>query len=75
MNLNKIVFGVCTLMELAGITALTGIALKRNSDCYNAEMRCIDLEFKITLAELDKINKDYEIAELKAELEELKGES
>ena len=75
MNLNKIVFGVCTLVELAGITALTGIALKRNNDCYKAEMKCIDLEFEVTLAELDKINKDIEIAELQAELEELKQES
>jgi hypothetical protein len=75
MEMNKIVFGVCTLMELAGVAALTGIALKRNNDCYKAEKKCIDLEFEVTIAEIDKINKDFEIAELKAELEELKAES
>lgn len=75
MKLDKVVFGVCTLVELAGISMLTYIALKRNKDCYNAEMRCVDLEFKTTLAELDKINKDIEIAELQAKLEELKAES
>ena len=75
MEMNKIVLGVCTLMELAGVTALSALALKRNRECYEAEMKCIDLEFKATMAEIDKINKDFEIAKLQAELEELNGES
>lgn len=75
MNLNKIVYGVGTLMELVGVGVLASIALKRNKDCYDAEMRCIDLEFQTTLAELDKINKDIEIAGLQAEIEKLKKES
>ena len=72
--MNKFVFGVCTLMELAGIAALTGIALKRNNDCYNAEMKCIEVEGKLLLEEIKGYNKDFEIARLKKQLEEVQKE-
>ena len=41
MEMNKIVLGVCTLMELAGVTALSALALKRNRECYEAEMNVL----------------------------------
>jgi hypothetical protein len=70
--MNKFVFGVCTLAELVGISLITGIALKRNNDCYKAEIKCIDVEHELLLAELKGVAKDCEIARLKKELEEAK---
>lgn len=74
--MNKIVFGVCTLLELAGITALTGIALKRNNDCYKAEMELIDVQHKLLVSEIQCLGQECEIDILKKDIEKLKaGES
>ena len=74
MKLDMAVVGLCTLVELGCITALAAIGLKRNNDCYKAEMELLDCETKLIWTEIDVIRKDAEIKELKKELEGLKGE-
>jgi len=75
MKFDKFVYGVATLMELVAIGGIAGIALKRNKDCYNAEMKYIDAEYKLALSEIEKSQKENEIVELKNQLEELQKES
>lgn len=70
--MNKTIVGICTLIELGCITALAAIGLKRNKDAYNAELKAIDAEGKLFLAKMENHDKDYEIAKLKKELNELK---
>lgn len=72
--MNKFVVGVCTLVELGSIVGLAYIGLKRNNDCYKAECRAIDAEWKLAIEQIDCATKDLEIKQLKKELAELKGE-
>lgn len=74
-KINGLIVGVCTLVELGCIIGLAGIGLKRNNDCYNAELKLIEREADLTYATVDILRKDAEIAELKAKLKELQGES
>lgn len=64
-KLEKIITGVLTLVELGGIAALTGIALKRNQAAYEAEMKCINLE-------LENIHLDVAISMLEHDLKVIK---
>lgn len=74
MKLNNVVAGVLTLVELGGIAALTAIALKRNEDCFKAEMKLIDCEAKLWLKGIENVCKDSEIKSLNKQLESLKKE-
>lgn len=73
--MNKIIVGVCTVLELGCVVGLTAIALKRNNDCYKAECKAIDLELKLCLTEIERDLKGYENERLKKELDELKSQN
>ena len=73
-KLRGLVVGICTLAEIVGITVLTGMALKRNNDCYKAECKLIDAECELSKAEADKLSKDIQIKALENEIKQLKGE-
>lgn len=68
---DKLICGVCTLVELGCIIGLAGIGFKRNNDCYKAEMKLVDAELDLGLTKIDNICKEQEIQELKAQIEEL----
>ena len=72
--MNRLITGVCTLVELGCMLALGGIALKRNNECYKAECKAAEMEVKLIFTELESYLKGSEIERLKKELEELKGE-
>lgn len=61
-----------TLMQMAGIAVLTGIALKRNNDCYKAQNELIDTQHELAITKISGIIKDAKIRELEKELKELK---
>lgn len=73
--MNKFIFGLCTAVELVCIGGLAAIGLKRNNDAYNAEVKCVELEWKILTKELDLVTKDMEIEALKKELKKLKQQN
>lgn len=73
-KLEKVVTGVLTLVELGGIMALTGIALKRNQDAYEAEMKCIDLELKNINLDVANFMLEHDLKELKKEYD-VEGEA
>lgn len=73
--MERFVKGICLLVQLAGITGITCIALKRNKECYEAEMKCIDAEFERNCLEFDNELKRMEINALKAELAEFKNKT
>lgn len=74
-KINGLIVGVSTLAELGCVIGLAGLALKRNKECYEAECKLIKRELELSLANLDGLQKDIEIAELKDELNKLKEES
>ena len=67
--------GICLLVELTSIALLTGIALKRNKDCYDAQMELADVQLKCNLLEFENEFKRMEINALKAELNDEEEES
>lgn len=73
-NLGKFIYGVGFVMEVIGVVGLTGIALKRNKDCYKAEMKLVTTEGELFLANLHNSIKDRQIEELQKEISELKSE-
>lgn len=74
MKIEKLVVGVCTLVELGSIIGLAAIGLKRNEDCYKAEMKLLEREADLAFTNIDILRKEAEIEELKRELAEFKGE-
>lgn len=72
--MNKVIEGICTVVELGCIIGLAAIGLKRNNDCYKAEMKLIDAEIELFKAQVDNIDKGAEIRILKRELETVKSE-
>lgn len=74
MNMKNLVVGACTLVELGSIIGLAVIGLKRNEDCYKAEMKLIESEADLIFANIDILRKEAEIEELKKELANLKNE-
>lgn len=72
--MNKAIVGICTLIELGCIGALAFIGLKRNNDAYIAEIKRIAAEGELFLEKMNVENKDYEIKQLKKELEYLKSQ-
>lgn len=73
-KLDNFVRGLCMIGELACITALAGIAYKRNNECYKAELDAINAKFAHEICKIDNMIKDDEIKSLKEELTKLKGE-
>ena len=71
--MNKLITGVCTLVELGCMLALGGIALKRNNECYKAECKAAEMEAKLIFEEFSGYMKECKIEALEKELEELKG--
>lgn len=65
MKVENIGVALAGVVNLGCICGLAYIGLKRNRDCYNAEMNALNLE-------LDNIGKDIEIYKLKREIEEMK---
>ena len=70
-KIDKLICGVCTLVELGCIIGLAGIGFKRNNDCYKAEMKLVDTELDLAFTKLDNTIKEIKIRELKAQIEEL----
>lgn len=66
MKVENIGVTLAGIVNIGCICALARIGLKRNRDCYDAEMKALNLEF-------DNINKDIEIYKLKREIAEMKG--
>lgn len=73
-KLDKFLAGVGFAMEIIGIAGLAGIALKRNKDCYNAEMQLVQKEGELFLANLHNEIQKRQIEELEKEISELKSE-
>ena len=72
--MNKTIVGICTLIELGCISALAAIGFKRNNDAYKAELKAINVEGELFLEQLRGMDKDYEIKQLKKELEKMKSQ-
>ena len=71
MNRN-LICGICTAVEVASVVYMAHIALKRNKECYEAQMELCDVEFENALLKFDGRAKSREIGKLKREIEELK---
>lgn len=72
--MNKFVAGLYTAVQFGCIIGITGIALKRNKECYEAECELFDERMNHLNTQLEMINKDYEIKRLKKELEKVKSQ-
>lgn len=72
--MRKLVVGACQLVQLGSIIGLTVIGLKRNEDCYKAEMKLLESEGKLMLSNIDVLRKEAEIEELKKELTKFKNQ-
>lgn len=70
--MNKFIFGVCTLIEVCGIAGLAAIGLKRNNDCYKAEVELINEKCDHYRTKIDMVFKDARINALERENAELK---
>lgn len=73
-KLNSFVVGCCQLLELASIVGIAGIALKRNKDAYNAEMKHFETEMKLLNEEMVNWSNEREIERLKKKIEELENQ-
>jgi hypothetical protein len=74
-KINGLIAGVCTLVEIGCIIELARIGLKRNNECYKAELKLLEREADLTYATIDILRKDAEIAELKEQLKKYEEES
>lgn len=71
---SKFMTNLCGLVQLGAIVGLTAIGLKRNNDCYKAEVKLVDVEIELIKAKIENEIKGNEIKRLKKELAELKNE-
>lgn len=71
--MKKLTSILSTMVQLGCTVGLTAIALKRNKECYEAEIKAINAEATLGFVKLDNVLKDIEIKQLKKELEELKS--
>lgn len=74
-NMKGFVVELCTMVELGGLAGLACIALKRNKDAYDAEIKSVYADAALELAKLDIKLKDGRIQLLEKQVEELKGEN
>ena len=72
--MNKFLAGLYTAVQFGCIIGITGIALKRNKECYEAECKLHEERMDHLSTQLEIINKDYEIKCLKKELEKVKSQ-
>ena len=70
-----LIVGVAALLEIGCFAALAGIALKRNNDCYKAECKLINTEFKLLTEQMSGGIKNFKIKMLEKELDELKNQN
>ena len=70
---SRFIINVCTTVELGCMLALAGIGLKRNSDCYKAEIKLVNTQVELFKARVENEIKDVEIRQLKEELDMLKN--
>ena len=70
----KLMKNILTGVELACIWCLVGIALKRNNDCYKAELERDEANFMLAVERLGGVCKDIEYRHLKEELKKIKAE-
>ena len=71
--MNKVIVGVCTLIEVGCIASLAAIGLKRNNDCYKAEVELGKAHMQLLESELQNVAKDCEIIDLKKQIKRLQG--
>lgn len=69
----KVVSWSLTLVELGGIMGLTGIALKRNKECYEAQCEQVNTEIELIKEQLKNELNKMKIKELQKEIDELKS--
>lgn len=74
-DMKDFVVKLCTIVELGCLAGLAGIALKRNKDAYDAEMKSAYADLALTFAKMDNELKDLQIEQLEKQVEELKGEN
>lgn len=72
--MNKFAVGLCWAVELGCLIGITGIALKRNNECYKAECALHDEKMAHLGTQLEMVGKDYEIRVLKKKLEEVQAQ-
>ena len=65
-----LVVNICGTIQLLCVGALGYLALKRNDECYEAQMAYITEKRKRILAEIDNIYLKAEIDDLKDELKD-----
>lgn len=70
---DKFVYGACTLIELGSIVGLAVLGLKRNQECYEAQMECSDLRVKPIGKEIDACINEGKIKLLEREVNDLKA--
>ena len=72
-TVKKVVSWSLTLVELGGIAGITGIALKRNKECYEAQCEQVKTEVELIKEQMrNELNK-IKIKQLQKELDELKS--
>lgn len=70
---DKVLGTICGFIQLGCIAGLTAIGLKRNNDCYKAECKLINTEFKLASEQIDNVFNRAAIKRLEKENEELKA--
>lgn len=70
---SKLIINLCTAVEVGCMLALAGIGLKRNSDCYKAEVKLVNTQMDLIKERMYNELKDVEIRKLKEELAGLKA--
>ena len=73
MKLENVGVTLAGIVNIGCICGLAYIGLKRNNECYKAEMRAIDAEYGKAIIEIDNIVKDAHIRTLEKELKEKYG--
>lgn len=72
MNKN-LTYAIGTVVEVAGIIALTGFALWTECRRHKTKLELCDAKIELEFSKLNRILQDVEIRDLKKELAELKG--
>lgn len=70
----KIKTTVGTILEIAGVLGLTGLAIKAECERHKTKKKLIDTELKLAFEQLSGTMKDIIIRQQKEQIEALKGE-